>query len=126
MNSTSPRVLVVDDNIALAENIADILECEGFEATPVESPRIALETASRRVFDCVLLDVRMPEMDGIELRERLRASQPVAEFVFMTAYASDERLDAARRSGAAGILAKPFGPEALLRLLRVCAVRHAP
>lgn len=117
----SARVLVVDDNAALAENVADILESEGFEAIPVDSPANALEAAQGRSFDAVVLDVRMPGMDGIELRERLRESQPDATFVFMTAFATDERLDAARRSGVEGILAKPFGPDTLIRLLRRCA-----
>jgi CheY-like chemotaxis protein len=117
----SPCVLVVDDNAALAENIADILVNEGFDAISVDSPLAAIDRARERRFDCVLLDVRMPGMDGIELRERLRTSLPSASFVFMTAYATDERLEAARRSGIAGILAKPFRPEALVSLLRSCA-----
>lgn len=117
----SPCVLVVDDNVALAENVADILESEGFEAVPVDSPANALEAARGRSFDAVVLDVRMPGMDGIELRERLRESQPDATFVFMTAFASDERLEAAKRSGVGGILNKPFGPDTLIRLLKHCA-----
>lgn len=116
----SPCVLVVDDNAALAENVADILESEGFEAVSVDSPAHALEAALGRSFDAVVLDVRMPGMDGIELRERLRESQPDATFVFMTAFATDERLEAARRSGVGGILAKPFGPDTLIRLLKGC------
>lgn len=116
----------MDDNVALAENIADILVSEGFDAVSVDSPIAALASAAEQTFDCVLLDVRMPQMDGVELRERLRVSQPFAEFVFMTAFASDERLDAARRSGTAGILAKPFGPKVLVELLRECTVRHTP
>lgn len=118
-------VLVVDDNVALAENVADILESEGFEAVPVDSPAHALEAARGRTFDAVVLDVRMPGMDGIELRERLRESQPDAAFVFMTAFATDERLDAARRSGVEGILSKPFGPDTLIRLLRSCPGHRA-
>jgi len=122
----SPRVLVVDDNLELAENVAELLDGEGFDAVPVDSPREALARAAKSSFDCVVLDVRMPGMDGIELRERLRESQPGASFVFMTAFATDDRLEAARRSGVVGILAKPFRPDSLVQLLRSSGHRTAP
>lgn len=114
----SVRILVVDDNRELAENVAEILDDGGFVATPVGSPDEALVLAESTRFDVVILDVRMPTMDGIELRERLRDSQPGAAFVFVTAYASDDRLEAAVRSGSVAILPKPFGPETLVQLLR--------
>lgn len=117
------HVLVVDDNLDLAENVAELLEASGFVAVAVDSPFAALSIAAKQSFDCVVLDVRMPKMDGIELRERLRACQPEAAFVFVTAFAADERLEAARRSGVAGILAKPFRPETLVALLRPCGPR---
>lgn len=113
------HVLVVDDNLELAENVAELLEASGFVATAVGSPLDALSLAQRQAFDCVVLDVRMPKIDGIELRERMRSCQPRASFVFVTAFAADERLEAAQRSGVVGILAKPFRPESLVALLRV-------
>jgi CheY-like chemotaxis protein len=116
-------VLVVDDNVDLAENVADILESEGFTAVCTSSPEDALRRVANRAFDCVVLDVRMPGMDGIELRERMRESLPTACFVFMTAYAADERLDAARSSGILGVLAKPFGADSLVKLVRSCGAR---
>jgi CheY-like chemotaxis protein len=122
----SATVLVVDDNSDLAENVADILESEGYVAVYSTSPEDALERVARRPFDCVVLDVRMPGMDGVELRERMRPALPEACFVFMTAYAADERLAEAHRSGILGVLAKPFGAESLLELVRSCAERRRP
>lgn len=118
-------VLVVDDNVDLAENVTDILESEGFDAVCTTSPEAALREAAGRRFDCVVLDVRMPGMDGIELRERMRERQPGACFVFMTAYASDERLAEARSSGILGVLPKPFVPESLVKLVKSCPTRSA-
>ncbi|NLY93834.1 MAG: response regulator [Myxococcales bacterium] len=122
----SPRVLVVDDNVDLAENVADILECEGFEAVCSTSPEEALRQVSGEDFDCVVLDVRMPGMDGVELLARIRERLPRAGFVFMTAYATDERLNAAQRSGVLGVLAKPFGPDSLVSLVRRCTEHPSP
>jgi CheY-like chemotaxis protein len=122
----SATVLVVDDNFDLAENVADILESEGFEAVYTSSPEDALVKVSHQSFDCVVLDVRMPGMDGVELRERMRETLPRACFVFMTAYAADERLAAAHHSGILGVLAKPFGAASLVELVRSCAARSAP
>jgi CheY-like chemotaxis protein len=122
----SATVLVVDDNVDLAENLADILETEGHVAVFSTSPEDALERVRCRAFDCVVLDVRMPGMDGVELRERMRPTLPDACFVFMTAYAADERLAAAHESGIAGVLAKPFGADSLLELVRRCAERPRP
>lgn len=121
----SASVLVVDDNVDLAENVADILESEGFEAVCTGSPEDALRRVEARAFDCVILDVRMPGMDGVELRERMRGALPSACFVFMTAYAADERIEAARSSGVLGVLQKPFGPDALVSLVRDCARRSS-
>lgn len=114
----SPSVLVVDDNVDLAENVAEVLASEGFESVAVDSPGRAIEAVGRRSFDFVVLDVRMPGMDGIELHERLAPHLTHTRFVYMTAYATDDRLSAASRAGASAILSKPFPPRALLDALR--------
>lgn len=109
-----PSILVVDDNVSLAENLAEILEGQGFDAVSVGSPNEALDVTRCRTFDVVLLDVRMPGMDGVALHAALRERMPRATYVLMTAFASDERLGAARAAGIRDVLSKPFGPDALI------------
>lgn len=115
----SGRILIVDDNVALAENVAEILIEEGYQAIPSVSPEDALEKAANERYDCIVLDVRMPGMDGIDLRRALVRTQPEACFVFMTAYACDERIELARRSSL-GVLPKPFAPDTLIELIERC------
>ena len=112
------RVLVVDDNRALAENLAEILADEGCEPTTAYSAEQALRLAEATHFDIVLTDIRMPGMSGVELIERLSARGSSTTFLLMTAYTSDQMLSAAAHLGVVrAVLAKPLAVEKLLELL---------
>ena len=110
--------LIVDDNRALAEGLAEILECEGYQIRVFVDPCLALREASSFPFDVALLDVRMPGMDGVTLQERLMVVQPQARFVLMTAYADEHHIARALAAGACAVLTKPVPIELLLRELR--------
>jgi CheY-like chemotaxis protein len=129
-----PRTaLIIDDNRALAEDLAEILEAEGYQTRTFNDPELALHAAHELDFDVALLDVRMPGMDGVTLQRLLIEKRPSARFVLMTAYADDERLssglaaglitrcDSVAPTGIAGtavkLMQKPFPPETLLRTL---------
>jgi DNA-binding response OmpR family regulator len=103
----SLRVLVVDDNRELAENVAEILEVEGYEALVADDPHEALRLARETYFDAAIIDVRMPGMDGITLHSELARLHPCAAFVLMTAYTRDERIEEALRAGVSAVLPKP-------------------
>lgn len=111
------RVLVVDDNVQLAENLAELLELEGFEVTVFTSALLALRQNESLEFEAALLDVRMPGVDGIELCAALSHSHPAATFVLMTAFTAEQRLEGARSAGAKAVLSKPLPIERLLSLL---------
>ncbi len=106
----SARVLVVDDNRELAENVAEILEDEGCRVTLAHSGEEALELGSADHFDLVLTDIRMPGISGIELVRRLSERDPAAKFLLMSAYSSGPL--------PAPVLVKPFAPESLLSALQ--------
>ena len=111
------RVLVVDDNRDLAENIAEILECEGFETLVAFDPHDALARADGFAFDVAVLDVRMPGMDGVTLFQRLASLRPAAAFVLVTGYTRDERLQHALDAGVRAVLPKPVVVPRLLELV---------
>jgi DNA-binding response OmpR family regulator len=114
----SLRVLVVDDNRALADNLAEILADEGCAPTTAYSAEQALQIAQQTHFDIVLTDIRMPGMSGVELIERLSARESRTTFLLMTAYTSDQMLSAAAHLGVVrAVLAKPLAIEKLLELL---------
>ncbi|HET9450273.1 MAG TPA: response regulator, partial [Aggregicoccus sp.] len=86
------RFLLLDDNRAFAENLAEILEDSGHEATVVTSGEEALAAARERRYDALLTDMRMPVMSGAELVHRIRSVDPGLPALVVTAYSGDEDL----------------------------------
>lgn len=109
-----PRtVLCVDDNEALRDNLREILENAGYTVRLAGSCAEALEEA-RRGFDIALVDVRLPDGDGVSLGPRLRELAPDAQLVMLTGHATIESAVAAVRAGAWAYLMKPCAPPEIL------------
>ena len=93
----SARVLIVDDNIDLAENVAELFEEVGAGVTICNTARQALERTKAAPFDLAVVDVRLPDMTSVELVPRLRALAPHGEVLLMTGNASlDTAIEAVR------------------------------
>ncbi|HTH15203.1 MAG TPA: response regulator [Magnetospirillum sp.] len=115
------HVLLVDDNPVNREVGAGLLERHGHRVTSVEGGRQALEAMTGGGFDLVLLDMHMPDMDGLETARRIRAlGGPAASLPLWLLTANPQEQDARlwRDAGLDGCLAKPFRPDAVERLLR--------
>jgi CheY-like chemotaxis protein len=121
MKAPLPRILVVDDNEALRENLAEALELEGFEPVTAADGASAWRRLAEESFGAVLLDLVMPGMDGRELLRRIRAEPRLAELrvIVTTGYTG-----ASARAGvpADAFLHKPFGVRELLQALRSVGV----
>lgn len=111
------RYLIVDDNIELAENLAEIVEAEGAEVVAVGGAEAALAQVRASCFNAVLTDMRMPVANGAQLVHQLRAIDPGLPACVMTAYTADDDLMSARREGLLAILGKPVPIGPLLRTL---------
>lgn len=111
---TNKRILVVDDNIDYCEGVVDFLEMEGFDAIGVHDGFKALETVKKETFDMVLMDVRMPGMDGVETFQKLKEVSPETPTILMTAFAVESRIREALRNGVFGAFQKPVDDERLL------------
>lgn len=111
------RILIVDDNIDLAENVAEILADVGFEADVFAKPREALQQLVPGRYSVAILDIRMPGMDGVELYRALKERDPWLPAIAMTAYAQDEYMRAAVAEGVIAILPKPLDVPRLLSRL---------
>jgi two-component system response regulator HydG len=118
-----PCALIVDDNRALAEDLGEILDGEGFEVRVFFDPLEASRTSEALKFDVALLDVRMPGMDGVELFRLLVQRHPSSSFVLMSAYADDRRLAQALAEGVRRVLTKPLSLPELLELLHLAVQR---
>lgn len=108
------RILIVDDDQRMTRTLADILNLAGHEAIQSASGQQALELIRAHAFDCVLTDVRMPGMDGVEFHHQIRQFQPGLPVVLMTAYASDEIIHRGLEEGAVGVFDKPLDISQLL------------
>jgi FixJ family two-component response regulator len=111
-------VAIVDDDASVRRSTCRLVRSFGFEAEAFASPEEYLASGRAAATACVILDVRMPGIDGLELQCRLADREPRIPIVFLTARATDEEESRARRNGAVEFLRKPVGRPVLLRVLR--------
>lgn len=110
-------MLVVDDVIDMAEMIADELEARGYDAVAVSSSREAMRLLEIERVDALVTDLRMPDIDGMQLLRASKALDPVRPVILITAFDSIETAREALDHGVAYCLAKPFRLDVLARLL---------
>jgi len=109
-----PRILIVEDERVLAKNLQEKLSAHGFDATIVLNGKDALDACTRMSPDVVLLDVRLPDIDGIALLPRLKAEAPSAGVIVMTAHGNERIAVDAMKAGAFEYLTKPVDLDELL------------
>lgn len=109
--SGEQRLLVVDDEQAICEGCRRIFTRLGFEVENTSDAQVGLHLAEQNEYAAILLDIKMPEMTGIEFLEQLRPRRPQVPVILMTGYPSVPNTIAAIRLGAAGYVTKPFTPE---------------
>jgi len=123
--TTPVRILVVDDEQHVRNSLATWFREEGYEVSVASSGKEALATLTREGTNILLVDIKMPGMDGLELQRKARELAPDATIIIMTAYASVETAVQALKEGAYDYIVKPFDPEAVSRLVRKAAERYA-
>src|SRR5688572_15304627 len=102
------RVLIVDDEQSICDVLSISLRKEGYEVAAETNPRRALDKLKRERFDLVLQDLKMPEMDGIDLLREIKKIRDETVVVIMTAYSTWDRAVEAMRLGAYDYIKKPF------------------
>jgi len=113
------KVLVVDDDRRMVQTICDILRVKGYEALPAYCGEEAVSMGKREVFDCVLMDLKMPGIDGVTALKMIKDGSPDTPVVLMSAYATREQMVEARLNGAATVLTKPIDFQQILSFLSV-------
>ncbi len=113
-----PRsILIVDDNEGLSRTMSFVLRRRGFETATARDGREAVTRALAEKFDVILMDIRMPELNGVEAYRQIKKSRPDATVLMMTAYALDELIEQALAEGARGVVQKPLDMDQVLLLL---------
>lgn len=111
------RFLIVDDDHAVAQLAAHHLAQMNVEAEFAENGRVAIEKAAASAFDCILMDIEMPELDGLEATRAIRGAGYAGFIVAMTALSGEEDRAASLLAGCNAHIAKPIGKEAFKRVL---------
>jgi FixJ family two-component response regulator len=111
-----PLVSVVDDDESVRESLRGLIRSIGLGVQTFASADDFARSEQLERTDCLILDVRMPGMSGLDLQRQLAASDRDIPIIFITAHGSDERIRArALRDGAVAYLIKPFSEDALLK-----------
>ncbi|NOX38648.1 MAG: sigma-54-dependent Fis family transcriptional regulator [Calditrichaeota bacterium] len=118
MNRQPFTILVVDDEPSVCDSLRRWFQEEGYTVTTARSAEEALQKMHAGPYDVILLDIKMPGMDGLALQRRIRELDPKAVVIIMTAYASVETAVEALKQGAYDYVTKPFDPDDLSRLVR--------
>jgi DNA-binding NtrC family response regulator len=112
------NILVVDDDRVVLESCLRILEPEGHSLTLTSTAKEAVDKLERQRYDLLLVDVIMPEYDGIYLIGTAREKRPEMPILVMSGYPTPETIASGLRAGATHFIAKPFTPDELAAAVR--------
>jgi FixJ family two-component response regulator len=118
-------VVGVDDDFRLRESLKSLVESAGYAAAVYSSAEEFLQSGTLAGANCLVTDVRMPGMDGIELQRRIRLERPELPVVFISAHQDEEARQRALDEGAIRFLYKPFDGAELLRTIEA-ALKDSP
>jgi FixJ family two-component response regulator len=117
-NQTSKLIAIIDDNESMQDSLQDLIESMGLVARCFGSAEEFLESDLHRRTACVIADIRMPKMSGLELQARLKEEDCDIPIIFITAYGNARMRLQAMREGAVEFLAKPLDHQLLLKTVR--------
>lgn len=123
--SADPTVFIVDDDEAVRDSVAILLECSGFQVESFDSPVAFLESDAPSRPGCLLVDVRMPQMSGLDVQERLVREGRALPVIVMTGHADVPLAVRAMKAGAIDFVEKPFEEQALVTSVRAALARAA-
>ncbi len=109
--------MVVDDDSGMVETLEDILSAFRYEVTTASSAASAIRIVTQAHPDVVLMDLRMPGLNGVEALKAMKALAPQMVVIIMTAFTRDDLVEEARRAAALAILPKPLDMKHVLALL---------
>jgi len=115
MKTETKNLLVVDDEKVVCDSCARILADRGYVVETSTDPSKALKLATEKDYAVILLDIKMPTIDGLEFLEELRKKHKNVRVVVITGYSTPENTAEAKRLGALDIVPKPFSPDELLK-----------
>jgi FixJ family two-component response regulator len=120
MLEATPTVFVVDDDVSVRESLESLIRCEGWQPETYASAQEFLARPRDLVPSCLILDVSLPGLNGLELQKRVAVERTHMPIIFITGYGDVPMTVRAMKAGAQEFLTKPFSDDVLL-----AAIRHA-
>jgi two-component system response regulator HydG len=108
------RILIIDDDENIRKVLTTILEEEGYFVESVDTAKKAIERTKRKAYNLALIDIRLPDMEGIELLTRMKDTTPKMRKIIITGYPTIQNAMEAVNRGADGYILKPFDMEKVL------------
>jgi FixJ family two-component response regulator len=118
MSPTSPVIFVVDDDVSVRESLDLLIRHEGLEVETFTSAQEFLARPRVSVPSCLILDISLPDLNGLELQKRIAQDRHDMPIIFITGHGDIPMTVQAMKAGAVEFLTKPFGEEALLNAIR--------
>jgi FixJ family two-component response regulator len=118
MSDTTPIVFVVDDDVSVRESLEAMIRCEGWQPETFASAQEFLSRPRVLAPSCLVLDVSLPGLNGLDLQKRVAADRTDMPIIFITGYGDVPMTVQAMKAGAVEFLTKPFGDDVLLSAIR--------
>jgi DNA-binding NtrC family response regulator len=112
------KILIIDDEEIVRMSCERALQVEGFQTAVASSGSEGLEILEKEPYDLVLLDLKMPDMDGMEVLGRIKSSWPDIYVIMISGYSTVDTAVQALRSGAVNFIQKPFDPNTLFSAIK--------
>lgn len=112
------KIFIVDDDPSVLRSLQRALEWRDFRVETYESARLFLDSYNSKRYGCLIVDVKMPGMSGLELQQELNERGMTLPVIFITGHGGAEESDVALRAGAIDFLEKPFDQEKLLQCIK--------
>jgi len=117
------NIAVIEDDVLVRQALEDCMESAGYAVEGFGSAEEFLAAASSLNAACLIVDIQLPGITGLELQDKLAAVEKCVPIVFVTAQGTNANRDKAMKHGAAGFLSKPFRREELLKIIRAAMRR---
>ncbi len=124
MNETTPLIYIVDDENSIRKSLKRLMESEGLKAETFASAKEFLDFSYQDKSACLILDLHMPGMTGMELQEQLVESGSNMPVIIITGHDDEKNYSQVMKAGAAAYLRKPFDDQTLLRSIRLALARN--
>jgi two-component system response regulator HydG len=119
------QILIVDDNPNFRKTMELILNYNGYKIASAKGGFEAIESVKETPFDAILMDIKMPELNGVDTYRRIKEIRPEAVVVMMTAYALEGLIQEAKQEGAYGVLFKPLNIDEVIDMIEAARRNHS-